>query len=67
MELEEFLDGKKTVAERILYDALDIVGENAELLNSSAGTVDFHRNNLRKKLGLINTKTNLRSFLLSLS
>ncbi|MGD9082150.1 MAG: PAS domain S-box protein [Desulfobacterales bacterium] len=40
--------------------------EIAELLNSSTGAINFHRNNLRKKLGLRNTKTNLRSFLLSL-
>lgn len=39
--------------------------EIAELLNSSTDAIDFHRNNLRKKLGLRNTKTNLRSFLLS--
>jgi PAS domain S-box-containing protein len=41
--------------------------EIAELLNSSTGAINFHRNNLRKKLGLRNTKTNLRSFLLPLS
>ena len=41
--------------------------EIAELLNSSTGSIHFHRNNLRKKLGLRNTKTNLRSFLLTLT
>ena len=41
--------------------------EIVELLNSSTGAINFHRNNLRKKLGLRNTKTNLRSFLLSLA
>ena len=40
--------------------------EIAELLNSSTDAIDFHRYNLRKKLGLRNRKTNLRSFLLSL-
>ena len=41
--------------------------EIAELLDSSTGAIDFHRNNLRKKLNLRNTKTNLRSFLLSVT
>ncbi len=40
--------------------------EIAVILDSSAGAIDFHRNNIRKKLGLCNTKTNLRSFLLTL-
>lgn len=39
----------------------------AALLGITAGTVDTHRNNIRKKLGLKNGKTNLRSCLLSIS
>jgi signal transduction protein with GAF and PtsI domain/DNA-binding CsgD family transcriptional regulator len=41
--------------------------EIAHLLKSSNRVIDFHRNNLRKKFGLINKKTNLRSHLLALS
>jgi DNA-binding response OmpR family regulator len=40
--------------------------EIAHLLNLSKRTIDTHRQNIRKKLGLQNTDTNLRSFLLSL-
>ncbi len=39
--------------------------EIAILLNSSISAVQFHRNNLRNKLGLTNKKTNLSSYLLS--
>jgi DNA-binding CsgD family transcriptional regulator len=41
--------------------------EVAELLNSSMRAIEFHRENLRKKLGLKNRKISLRSHLLSLS
>jgi PAS domain S-box-containing protein len=41
--------------------------EISELMNSSIRAIEFHRSNLRKKLGLANKKANLRSHLLSLS
>jgi PAS domain S-box-containing protein len=40
--------------------------EIGKLLNSSSRTIAFHRDNIRKKLGLKNKKTNLKSYLLSL-
>lgn len=40
--------------------------EMAELLNASARTVEVHRDNIRKKLGLRNRKANLKSHLMAL-
>jgi PAS domain S-box-containing protein len=40
--------------------------EIAELMNLSARTIYNHRKNIRKKLGLGNKRTNLRSYLLSI-
>ncbi|MBN1829738.1 MAG: response regulator [Deltaproteobacteria bacterium] len=39
----------------------------AELLNISTKSVDFHRNNIRDKLGLKKRRSNLRSTLISIS
>ena len=38
--------------------------EIAALLNISKGTIDFHRNNIRRKLGIKDRKTSLRSHLI---
>lgn len=37
--------------------------EISELLNLATSTIDFHRNNIRKKLNIKNKKINLRSYL----
>lgn len=40
--------------------------EIADYLNVSTHSIDIYRQNVRKKLGLNNKKTNIRSFLASL-
>jgi DNA-binding CsgD family transcriptional regulator len=37
----------------------------ADVLNLSPRTIDFHRDNIRKKFNLNNKKINLRTYLLS--
>jgi DNA-binding CsgD family transcriptional regulator len=41
--------------------------EIADVLNVSETTINFHRKNLRVKFGLTNQRTNLRSYLLTIS
>ena len=41
--------------------------EIAEILSTATSTIDFHRNNIRKKVGIISSSVNLRSYLSSLS
>jgi len=45
-------------------------GENTKksehLMSTTKRAVEFHRHSLRKKLGLKNTKANLRAYLISL-
>ena len=38
----------------------------AEILNTATSTVDFHRNNIRRKVGIRSTRVNLRTYLTSL-
>ena len=41
--------------------------EIAQFLNLAISTIDFHRSNIREKLGIKNKKINLRTHLLSSS
>jgi DNA-binding CsgD family transcriptional regulator len=40
--------------------------EIAEIMNLAESTIDFHRNNIREKLGVKNKKISLKSYLSSL-
>jgi DNA-binding CsgD family transcriptional regulator len=40
--------------------------EIAEIMNLAESTIDFHRDNIRQKLGIKNKKINLKTYLLSL-
>jgi len=41
--------------------------EIADTMNSATSTIDFHRNNIRKKIGIKNRRINLSTYLSSLS
>ena len=41
--------------------------EIAEIMHLAKSTIDFHRDNIRTKFGIKNRKTNLRTYLLSIS
>ena len=44
-----------------------ITKEIADIMNLASSTINFHRDNIRIKTGIKNKKTNLRTYLLSLS
>jgi len=41
--------------------------EIAQTMNLASSTINFHRDNIRIKLGIKNKKTNLRTYLSSIS
>ena len=61
----DFTPTEIRIAEMIRQDKS--TKEIAEFLNISDSAIIFHRNNLRKKLGLVNKKVSLKSYLLLLS
>ena len=69
--MTNFLSSHKTLSpQQIQIADLIKMGKNtkeiAEILNASINTIATHRNNIRKKLNLRNSKSNLRSYLLSI-
>jgi len=63
-QLQNFTPMQLQVAD--LVKAGKTTKEISEVLNLSDRAIEFHRNNIRNKLGLKNKKINLRSYLLSL-
>ena len=63
-QLQNFTPMQLQVAD--LVKAGKTTKEISEVLNLSDRAIEFHRNNIRNKLGLKNKKVNLRSYLLSL-
>ncbi len=63
-QLQHFTPMQLQVAD--LVKAGKTTKEISEVLNLSDRAIEFHRNNIRNKLGLKNKKINLRSYLLSL-
>lgn len=41
--------------------------EISEILGTAQRTIDFHRNNIRKKMGISSKKTNLRTFIMTMN
>ncbi len=64
-QLQNFTPMQLQVAD--LVKAGKTTKEISEVLNLSDRAIEFHRNNIRNKLGLKNKKINLRSYLMSLS
>jgi FixJ family two-component response regulator len=60
----DFTPAEVRIAEMIRQDKL--TKEIADVLNISDSAIIFHRNNIRKKLGLVNKKISLKSYLQTL-
>ena len=61
--------GTEAIALAVNADTPESLGTYGigKVLNVSETTINFHRKNLRVKFGLTNQRTNLRSYLLSIS
>lgn len=68
--MKNFLSSHKNLTpQEIQIIDLIMQGKNtkeiADMVNASVYTIATHRNNIRKKLNLINSKTNLQTYILS--